>query len=191
MSISYVQIGLILLALFLLVRMTQHTPQTTDKLSAAGTAVQPTDSSTILVHPNDTLGTSTSLGVWNGAPAQTVSSTTSTTAVATGTANGSLLGSAQEGLSVQPVDYDTLFNPKDIQPVDLIPKLDPALYPGVTADMDQNFLPNEIQAGLPTSNRRKYIDDIRPIMPNPITLTSPWGNPTTFPDITRRSICDL
>lgn len=190
MSIPYVQIALLLLALFLLVQMTQKS--TTDKLSAAGAVVKSGTSSIhdILVHPLDSLmGNTSNMGVWDSTSVKTVPAGGSP--ISNGMANGSLLGSAKEGLSVQPVDYDAIFKPKDIQPADLIPKIDPDLFPGVTPDFNQSFMNNELQAGLPTSSRRKYIHDLRPIYPNPITATTPFGNPTTFPDVNRRSLCDL
>lgn len=179
--------------------MTHYTPKSTDALSAAGVAVQPSTTATsmagslanVLVHPLDTSATlsdPSDTGVWNSA---TASIPSSGIPISTSTATGSLLGSAAEGLAVQPVDYDNIFKPKDIQPADLIPKVDPELYPGITADLNQSFMTNELQASLPMSNRRKYIEDIRQIFPNPITVTTPWCNPTTFPDITRRSLCDL
>lgn len=218
MSVTYIQIGLLLVALYLLVQMTRYSGPKPDKmLSAAGTAVQsavdaifvhPQDplvagssqasnpSGGVWVHPDDPVvaGSSQSsnpstVGVWNGQVAQVVPS--AGLAINSGTANGSLLGSAKEGLSVQPVDYDSIFKPASIQPSDLIPKFENELYPGMSANLDQNFMTNELQAGLPTSNRRKFIDDIRPIYPNPITVTTPFGNPTTFPDVSRRSLCDL
>lgn len=209
MNPSYVQIGLLLLALFALVHMTQHYSTTTDKLSAAtslaaGKASQVAGKAAnsihdVLVHPLDTLaGTGQAIsGVWGGGPVAPVSPGSISTGTATGSmitngaGNASLLGSAKEGLAVQPVDYDSIFKPNSIQPADLIPKVDPALFPGVTADLNQSFMVNELQSGLPTSSRRKYIHDTRPIYPPPITATTPFLNPTTFPDMNRRSICDL
>lgn len=202
------QIGLFLLALFLLVRMTQYNGMT-DKLSGVASNVSGVASgvasdisgvaaglkNTILVHPNDPLGQPTSQQLMQH-PTSADSAMPIQQVQGGGTAGlkSSLLGSAREGLCVQPVDYNAIFNPKEIQPTDLIPKVDPELYPGGAfpgGDLNQNFITNEIQAGLPTSNRRKYINDLREIHTVPITSVSPWGNPTSFPDVSRKSLCDL
>lgn len=205
MSTSYANVFLIILALFLLIRVAQSYGK------HAGHDAMVTS----MKYPNPTIGpagwTQANVAPNGAVPGQVGVAPSYTGAVtgpsivagynrppdqsiSTGTVTASLLGSAKEALSVQPVDYDALFSKKDVQPHDLIPKLDPALYGGseLTPDMDQNFMQrDQWQVGLPTSNNKKYIADIRQIYPNPITVVGPFGNPTSFPDIQRRSLCDL
>lgn len=205
MTISYVHIGLLLLALFLIVHLGQRYSPAMDKLSYITDKLNPKRINGILIHPKDeaslsssSISSSLTTPVVSPAIGSITSGTVNTpmvnnlsTASIPANGNSSLLGSAQEGLAVQPVDYDTMFQSQQLQPNDLLPPTNPDLFPGFDGNLNQNFMSNEIQAALPTSNRRKYITDLRPIMPPPVTYTPIWNQPTTFPDITRKSICDL
>ena len=118
-------------------------------------------------------------------------------AVAPAGASGAPVVSEEGPFTAEAVDYDEIFNRnQDLEPSDLIPKTDgeSALYGDLKPDpnMQGNLLVNAYQLGIETnSGKRNFINDPRPILNIPPALVSPWNNPTTFVDTSRKSFADL
>ncbi len=98
---------------------------------------------------------------------------------------------------VAPVDYDEIFERRDeLEPADLIPKVDTSeLYGDIKSDptYDQNFLTNSWSMGMETDlGKRDFINDLRGAVPIPLSIVSPWNNPTKLsPDFQRKSLGDI
>jgi hypothetical protein len=193
---GYVQVLLIVAALFIVVRLAKTQAGWSEGLDGlTNTTLQPAASDPVAPAKDSIVGVSSSIpalpgSVTYGAP---IAYAPDTPGIALNPPN--VAGTAAEQLAVKGTDYEQLFHRQnEICPKDLIPKPDPTLYGDLTPDpgLDQSFLNSAWQAGLSTaSTKRRYVQDIRGQTPNPISIVSPWSNPTSWPEPALKSLCDL
>ena len=99
----------------------------------------------------------------------------------------------------EPVDLDQMFGKRGfLDPSELIPRVsteDAELYGGFAPDpnLDQSFLQNRWSMGIDASvGTHNFINDLRGLpYPPKLAQVSPWQNPTQFPDLYRKSLCDV
>ncbi|KAJ3280869.1 hypothetical protein HK104_000352 [Borealophlyctis nickersoniae] len=96
----------------------------------------------------------------------------------------------------EPTDLDAMFGRRAaLDPAELIPKSqDVELYRNLVPDpkLNQNFLQNRWSLGIAVSKpKRGFINDLHGAAPNPVAVVSPWGQPTQFPDLYRKSLGEI
>jgi hypothetical protein len=96
----------------------------------------------------------------------------------------------------EPTDLDSMFSRRGYtDPADLIPKNpDATLYGGFQPDpkLNQNFLQNRFSLGIDASVGSKiYINDLRGSPAVPLSVVSPWQQPTVFPDLMRKGLGEV
>jgi hypothetical protein len=98
--------------------------------------------------------------------------------------------------SVSPFEQDMLKD-DNLNPYELIPKKQSEdIYADLKPDpsLNQNFLQNRWSLGIDVSKpKRGFVNDLRGAPPNPIPLTivSPFQQPTQFPDLYRKTLGEI
>ena len=126
-------------------------------------------------------------GSSGGAPLYTTTPD-STTTLATTTPDSTFA----PGLSPTPYTAGSSLNPYDLIPQ----KMSEDIYVDLKPDpnLDQQFLQNRWSLGIDVSKpKRGFINDLRgaPANPTPLSVISPFQQPTQFPDLYRKSLCEI
>jgi len=102
----------------------------------------------------------------------------------------------QAEIAPQPYEMDYLKDQR-LNAYDLLPKKDSEdIYADLKPDskLNQNFLQNRWSLGIDVSKpKRGFINDLRgaPANPTPLTMVSPFQQPTQFPDLYRKTLGEV